>query len=80
MVSSSVPSSRHLGRVVSFDDASGLGIVADAGGVSHRFHCISIADGTRTIAVGSTVSFVLVHRHGDIEAVDVVYADGDAQR
>jgi len=80
MVSSSVSSSRHLGRVGSFDEASGLGIVADAGGESHRFHCISIADGTRTIAVGTHVSFVLASRHGDVEAIDVVYADGDAQR
>jgi|GEM_PF-305765 len=80
MASSSASSSRRLGRVVSFDEASGLGIVADAGGDSHRFHCVSIADGTRTIAVGSHVSFVLVSRHGDLEAVDVVYADGDAQR
>ena len=80
MASSSDPSRRYRGRVVSFDDASGLGIVAADDGSAHMFHCISIADGTRTIAVGATVSFVLVSRHGGIEAVDVVYADGDAQR
>lgn len=74
------PSERLHGRVVSFDDASGLGVVADASGNSHRFHCISISDGSRTIAVGSMVSYVLVGRHGDIEAVDVVYADDNVQR
>jgi cold shock CspA family protein len=78
VVSTSASSHRQHGRVVSFDDVSGLGIVADAAGASHRFHCVSISDGTRTIAVGSLVSFLLVSRHGDIEAVDVVYADGDA--
>ncbi len=80
MVSSSDPSRRYRGRVVSFDDASGLGIVAADDGAAHMFHCISIADGTRTIAVGSSVSFVLVNRHGGIEAADVVYADDNAQR
>jgi hypothetical protein len=74
VVSSSDPSRRYRGRVVSFDDASGLGIVAADDGAAHMFHCISIADGTRTIAV------VLVNRHGGIEAADVVYADDNAQR
>jgi cold shock CspA family protein len=79
-VSSSASFHRYRGRVVSFDDASGLGIVATDDGTSHMFHCVSIADGTRSIAVGSSVSFVLVNRHGGIEAADVVYADDDAQR
>lgn len=71
---------RLNGRVVSFDEAAGLGLVADETGSAHRFHCVAIADGTRTISVGASVTFSLVVRHGDTEATDVAYADADAQR
>ena len=45
------------GRVVSFDAAAGLGEVERDDGVRFPFHCIEIADGTRTIAVGTAVQF-----------------------
>ena len=44
------------GVVTAFDEDRGLGTVEGAG-VSYPFHCTQIADGTRTIAVGATVSF-----------------------
>jgi cold shock CspA family protein len=45
-----------LGTVVAFDEARGLGEV-DADGVRYPFHCTAIADGTRTIPVGTEVTF-----------------------
>jgi cold shock CspA family protein len=45
------------GSVVDFDQAAGLGTVATADGWLWRFHCTQIADGTRTIEVGTPVSF-----------------------
>lgn len=57
-----VPGPR-VGRVVAFDEAAGYGEVEDADGDRVRFHCTAIADGTRTVAVGATVRFVLVPGH-----------------
>ena len=39
-----------------FDEARGLGTV-EADGQRYPFHCTQIADGTRTIAVGTMVTF-----------------------
>jgi cold shock CspA family protein len=44
------------GVVVGFDEARGLGAV-ESGGRTFPFHCTQIADGTRTIEVGATVTF-----------------------
>jgi cold shock CspA family protein len=45
------------GSVSAFDEHRGLGeITADDAGV-YPFHCTMIADGTRTIAVGTRVQF-----------------------
>jgi CspA family cold shock protein len=44
------------GTVVEFDEARGIGTV-EAGGVTYPFHCTQIADGTRTIPVGTAVRF-----------------------
>lgn len=50
----------RLGVVTSFDDARGLGTVRDdAGGGDLPFHCTEIADGTRTIAAGERVAYVV---------------------
>jgi cold shock CspA family protein len=46
------------GRVAEFDEARGLGVV-DAGGVTYPFHCTALVDGTRTIEVGTEVTFGL---------------------
>ena len=48
------------GAVVAFDDGTGLGRVRSAQGAEHRFHCTTIADGTRTIEVGTRVRYVVV--------------------
>ena len=44
------------GTVVEFDEARGLGTI-DGDGRAYPFHCTAIADGTRTIEVGTAVSF-----------------------
>ena len=60
------------GRVSAFDDDKGYGTVTDDDGASHFFHCTQIADGTRTIAVGTEVTFQVVAGHlGRWEAADV---------
>lgn len=63
---------RRAGTVGSFDEYVGLGEVVDADGEVYLFHCIGIADGTRTIDVGATVEFTLVRRFGRLEATDLV--------
>jgi cold shock CspA family protein len=47
----------ETGTVVEFDAKRGLGAVEHEDGRRFRFHCTQIADGTRTIAVGATVTF-----------------------
>ena len=46
------------GTVIEFDDARGLGVL-DADGTTYAFHCTALVDGTRTIEVGTAVSFGL---------------------
>jgi CspA family cold shock protein len=58
------------GVVVAFDDHVGLGTI-ESEGTSYLFHCVEIADGTRTIAVGTPVEFRSVTRFGTLEATDV---------
>jgi CspA family cold shock protein len=61
------------GRVDSFDDPRGYGtVVDDEGGGPWFFHCTAIADGTRTIAVGTRVTFEVQAGHlGRYEANDL---------
>ncbi|MFZ4516503.1 MAG: hypothetical protein ACOYN3_09365 [Acidimicrobiia bacterium] len=61
------------GRVIAFDESRGLGEVqADADGAVYRFHCTQIADGTRTIAVGTLVTFeTFEHPVGGAEATAI---------
>lgn len=59
------------GRVATFDQARGLGEVADERGAVHSFHCIEIADGTRDIEVGADVSFEIRRKLGRLEAVAI---------
>lgn len=71
-----VPLGDGRGTVVAFDDSRGLGIVrGDRGaatGVEYPFHCTAIADGTRTIDVGATVTWrVAPGRMGRWEAVAI---------
>lgn len=56
------------GVVTSFSDRVGLGTVTSAVGGAFDFHCIEIADGTRTIDVGAKVTFTLLARFGTWQA------------
>ena len=58
------------GTVTAFDDASGLGTIA-SDDVQVPFHCIAIADGTRSIEVGTAVTFDLLAKLGRYEAADI---------
>ncbi len=59
----------RTGSVSSFDDHRGLGEVTAEDGTTYPFHCTGIADGTRTIEVGTSVRFdVVAGRLGQWEA------------
>ncbi len=58
----------RAGVVATFDEQAGLGSVVDDAGTTYPFHCIDIADGTRTIAVGARVEFSVRPRFGRHEA------------
>jgi cold shock CspA family protein len=45
------------GVVSEFDEGAGLGAVTADDGAVYGFHCTQIADGTRTIEVGTRVCF-----------------------
>lgn len=59
------------GIVTAFDEEVGLGVVTAADGTDHPFHCIEIADGSRTIAVGADVEFALLAKFGRWEAASI---------
>lgn len=56
------------GTVTAFDDQVGLGTVTAHDGTDYLFHCVEIADGSRTIAVGTIVSFQRMAKLGRYEA------------
>jgi cold shock CspA family protein len=56
------------GTVVDFDEHVGLGHVEATDGAVYLFHCVEIADGTRTIDVGAVVEFDLMIKFGNEEA------------
>jgi cold shock CspA family protein len=61
-----------FGTVSAFDDHRGLGTVTDDRGREWPFHCTAIADGSRTIEVGTAVVFRPAPGHlGRMEAVEV---------
>ena len=53
----------QLGKVEAFDKEAGLGDVRARDGQLYPFHCTEIADGTRDIAVGAEVAFVVGAGH-----------------
>lgn len=57
-----------LGVVTAFDDPVGVGIITADDGAELAFHCTQLVDGTRTIAVGTRVSFERWPRLGRYEA------------
>jgi cold shock CspA family protein len=60
------------GTVTEFDESRGLGEITDETGHAFRFHCVEIADGTRSIAVGTPVRFDVMTKFGDYEAARIV--------
>ena len=48
------------GTVSAFDEQRGLGEITADDATVYPFHCTVIADGTRTIAVGTRVEFEVV--------------------
>lgn len=59
------------GTVVEFDAVVGLGTVETEAGDRHPFHCIEIADGSREIPMGASVSFDLLAKFGCFEAANI---------
>lgn len=65
-------SPRLHGTVAAFDGHAGLGEIRETDGTVYPFHCTQIADGSRTIAVGTQVEFgLLAGRAGRWEAAVV---------
>ena len=64
-------SAPHVGTVVAFDAAVGLGEVERSDGQRFQFHCVELADGTRTIDVSTAVTFRLLCKLGRYEASGV---------
>jgi len=59
----------HRGTVSRFDEPRGLGEVTAEDGTAYPFHCTAVADGSRTIAEGTAVTFeVAAGRMGRWEA------------
>ena len=59
------------GTVTAFDESVGLGTITSADGAEHAFHCIEIADRSRSIAVGTAVAFDLLAKLGRYEAARI---------
>jgi cold shock CspA family protein len=63
------------GTVTAFDAERGLGEVTAEDSTAYPFHCTVIADGSRTIAVGTLVDFeVIAGRLGHWEAASITPA------
>jgi len=54
----------QIGKVERFDKEVGLGEVRASDNRVYGFHCTEIGDGTRDIAVGADVAFVVGAGHG----------------
>ena len=61
------------GSVVGYDGPAGYGTIRADDGSEWWFHCTSIADGSREIAVGTPAAFCLVPgRSGRWEAAEIL--------
>jgi cold shock CspA family protein len=63
-----VGAGERTGVVTAFDEVTGLGELAADDGATMPFHCIEIADGSRTIGVGTRVRFEVLAKLGRCEA------------
>ena len=59
------------GTVTDFDREVGLGEVRATDGTVYPFHCIVIADGSRSVEVGAAVAFELLPKLGRWEATAI---------
>jgi cold shock CspA family protein len=59
------------GTVTQFDDDAGTGTITTADGTAYPFHCIEIADGTRTIEPNTPVEFTVLARFGHYQAAQI---------
>jgi cold shock CspA family protein len=59
------------GTVAAFDEASGLGEIDAEDGRRIPFHCVAVADGSRTILPGTAVEFELLPKLGRYEATAI---------
>ncbi|MCE2735319.1 MAG: hypothetical protein ACK45J_01595 [Acidimicrobiaceae bacterium] len=64
-------SSRLTGVVTQFDARRGLGEITDNTGQVWPFHCAVIADGSRSINVGESVTFTTAFHVVRDEAFDI---------
>lgn len=60
------------GTVTEFSDERGLGNVTSDDGTVYLFHMIEIADGSRAIEVGRSVTFQPLPRFGVFQAAHIV--------
>lgn len=58
------PGRTRTGTVAAFDDPAGVGTLTGDDGTEVPFHCVTIADGSRSIAAGTRVSYRVVPGHG----------------
>ena len=54
--------------VTEFDEHIGLGVITDGAGREYPFHCVELADGSRTIEIGADVEFHPLPKLGRVEA------------
>jgi cold shock CspA family protein len=75
MADRAVAFTERTGAIATFDDHEGAGTVTDpASGDAWWFHCTRIADGGRTIAVGTQVTYRVEPGPTGLEAVDIAPA------
>ncbi len=63
--------SGRRGEVTEFDAHAGLGTIRSDDGTEFHFHCVEIADGSRSIEVGTAVTFDVLPKFGRYEATNV---------
>ena len=69
------------GRIIAFDEPRGIGEVQADDGVTYRFHCTQIADGSRSIPVGAVVTFeTFEHPVGGTEATAIASVERPTSR
>jgi cold shock CspA family protein len=59
------------GTVTEFDDHRGLGSITTDDAHVFPFHCTAIADGSRTIVIGTNVEFAVLPKLGRYEATSI---------